>query len=147
MIKQTQDELDWSDRTRSWMINIPAGDQGSKRKVLEELHNENKPFTQDCKVARSKRRCLPGISTRMEAGVEDEPDTTQQITNNRQGQSSFKSGSVTNRGRPRGSRSRRAGAGRGSTRSTAVHNEDKEDDSMATGNSTSKNPQIVELIS
>lgn len=138
MIKQTQDEVRSRDRTRSWINDIPAGDQGCKRKVLEQLHNKNKPSTQDCEVSSSKRRCLPEISKRMADGVQDAADANQQIPNYRQGQSSSKSGSMRNRGRPRGARSRRAGAGRGNTRSTVDHNEDKEDDSQATGKPTPK---------
>ncbi len=146
MIKRTQDELSWSDRMRSWMNDIPAGNQGCKRKVLEQLHNKNKLSTRDCEVSSSKRRYLSGISKRMVDGIEDAADANQQIPNYRQGQSSFKSGSVRNRGRPRGSRSRRAGAGRGNTRSTVDHNEDKEDDSLATGKPTPNNPRIIQYV-
>ncbi len=143
MIKQTQDELGWRERTRSWMNDNPARDLGSKRKVFEDLHNTNKPSTQ---VLSSKRWCPLGISKRMVDEIEDVANATKQIPNYGQGQSSSKSGPMRNRGRPRGSRSRRAGVGRGNARSTVDHNENEQDDSLATGKPTPNNPQIIQLI-
>lgn len=78
MIKQTQDELGWRERTWSWMNDNPAGDLGSKRKLFEDLHNTNKPSTQ---VLSSKRWCPLATSKRMVDEIEDVANATKQIPN------------------------------------------------------------------
>ena len=146
LIQHNRADLSWVERTRSWVNDVPAGggDQGtqlSKRKVLEELHNTNTPSTQDCEVSSLKRQCLLRSSKRMTGGP-----TQDNGGDERRGQlSSSTRGSESNRGRPRGRRGRRAGAGRGSVRPMVDHDMNNEDDSLATGRPTPNNPPIIQI--
>ena len=141
MIQQNGAELSWSERTRSWVDNLPRqGPEGGvldtqrgKRKVLEELHNTNNPSTQHCEFSNLKRPCLPRSCKKMMGGP-----TQKNGGDERRGELS----SSTRRGR-------RAGAGRGRGRGIVQpkvdHDVNNEDDPLATGRSTPKNPSIVQI--
>lgn len=133
MILQNREELSWSERTHSWVNNVPAGlgnhdSQSGKRKVLGQLNHTNNPPTQDCEFSRAKLQCLPRSKSRGTRGQMPKNGSDERQRHLR----SSTRGSANGRSRPRGSRGRNAGVGRGSIRPTSDHDVDDQDDPLAT---------------
>jgi hypothetical protein len=130
MIQQNREELSWSERTHSWVNDVPTGlgnhdSQCGKRKVLGELHHTNNLSTQDCEFSRAKLQCLPRSKLRVTRGQNGSDERQRQLPSSTRR-------SANNRGRPRGSRGRNVGVGRGSVRPMSDHDVDDQDDPLAT---------------